>query len=199
MKKRHYQKIEFDVKEFKTNKELFKGVSISDQNLKLKSSKTEMIIFSGSPGSGKSTFFRSYLEGNGYIHVNQDTLRTAQKCYKVAEENLKQGKSVVIDNTNPKADTRQFYSKLAKELGVGCRSFIFNFPKDLVFHLNEMRSINRHRTHNSKNVADVIVHTWYKNFSQPTKSEGFSEILEVNFVPGPFKNNDDENTFFQYT
>ena len=54
----------------------------------------------GSPGSGKSTFWQNYLPN--YSRVNRDTLKTKEKCYKVAEQEILNGKSVVIDNTNPK-------------------------------------------------------------------------------------------------
>lgn len=42
-----------------------------------------MVIFVGSPGAGKSTFWQNYMPD--YIRVNRDTLKTKQKCYKVAE------------------------------------------------------------------------------------------------------------------
>jgi len=86
-----------------------------------------------------------------------------------------------------------------KKLKVEVRAFVFHFEKDLVFHLNEMRSTNVHRDHNSKNVPDVVIHTWYKKFVQPTQKEGFKEVLDVNFCPGPFKNDDDEKTFYSYS
>ena len=35
----------------------------------------ELIVFVGSPASGKSTFFKRYFEPHGYYHVNQDILR----------------------------------------------------------------------------------------------------------------------------
>jgi bifunctional polynucleotide phosphatase/kinase len=43
----------------------------------------EMIIFCGPPGGGKSTFWQTYLQK--YERVNRDTLKTKEKCYKVAE------------------------------------------------------------------------------------------------------------------
>lgn len=52
---------------------------------------------------GKSTFARKYFVPAGYVHVNQDTLKTKDKCLKVAREAVESGKSVVIDNTNPSA------------------------------------------------------------------------------------------------
>jgi bifunctional polynucleotide phosphatase/kinase len=41
-----------------------------------------MVIFVGSPASGKSTFWQTYL--SKYSRINRDTLKTKEKCYKVA-------------------------------------------------------------------------------------------------------------------
>jgi predicted ABC-type ATPase len=38
----------------------------------------ELVIFCGSPGAGKSTFYWDYLEPLGYERVNQDTLKTVR-------------------------------------------------------------------------------------------------------------------------
>jgi bifunctional polynucleotide phosphatase/kinase len=43
---------------------------------KRKNTGPEMVVFVGSPGAGKSTFFRKYFEPLGYARVNQDTLKT---------------------------------------------------------------------------------------------------------------------------
>lgn len=37
----------------------------------------------GQPASGKSTFRKRYLEPNGYVAVNRDTMGTMEKCLKV--------------------------------------------------------------------------------------------------------------------
>ena len=39
-------------------------------------SAVELVIFCGSPGAGKSTFYWDYLEPLGYERVNQDILKT---------------------------------------------------------------------------------------------------------------------------
>ncbi|EDN09052.1 conserved hypothetical protein [Histoplasma mississippiense (nom. inval.)] len=44
-----------------------------------KKSDVELVIFCGSPGSGKSTFYWRYLEPLGYERVNQDILKSLQK------------------------------------------------------------------------------------------------------------------------
>lgn len=70
-----------------------------------------MIIFVGSPGSGKSTFWNNHL--SHYTRVNNDTLKSRDRCLRVAESALASGQSCVIDNTNPDNDARKAYIKLA--------------------------------------------------------------------------------------
>lgn len=45
-----------------------------------------MIVFCGSPGSGKSTFWHTHY--SDYTRVNRDTLKTKEKCLKVADEEI---------------------------------------------------------------------------------------------------------------
>lgn len=47
------------------------------------SAKQEMVLFCGSAGSGKSTFWKNYMKK--YVRVNRDTLNTKEKCLQVAE------------------------------------------------------------------------------------------------------------------
>ena len=61
---------------------------------------------------------QNFLIPRSYVHVNRDTLGSWQKCIQVANDALKEGKSVVVDNTNADAPTRQRYVNLAKENNV---------------------------------------------------------------------------------
>jgi len=70
----------------------------------------------GSAASGKSTFWKTYLPT--YVRVNRDTLKTREKCLKVAEESLEKGENLVIDNTNPVKQDRKAYIDLAKKYGI---------------------------------------------------------------------------------
>lgn len=56
----------------------------------------DIVMFCGSPGSGKSTFFWNHLKPLGYERINQDTLKSRDKCVKVAQEELNSGNSVAI-------------------------------------------------------------------------------------------------------
>jgi len=63
-------------------------------------------------------------------------------------------------------------------------------------HNNDQRKKNNHRKHFSKAVGNVIIHTYYKKLQKPTTEEGFTEVKTVKFIPGPFKNAEDEESFF---
>lgn len=54
-----------------------------DDELTLKDGEQELIIFVGPPGGGKSTFWNNHLKDKGYVRINQDTLKTKEKCLKV--------------------------------------------------------------------------------------------------------------------
>jgi len=186
---------EFDPKKtFKKTGSLFKDKNVTAKEVASKSK--ELIIFVGPPGGGKSTFYKSYL--SDYVHVNNDTLKTKQKCIKTAEEAMTAGKSVVIDNTNPDADTRKTYIELAKKHNYPSRCFLFDVTKDMAFHLNELRKANNQRKHSSNSVADVIIHTWFKRLQKPTKAEGFTEVEVIEPIAGPFVNPEDEEIFFSH-
>jgi bifunctional polynucleotide phosphatase/kinase len=55
------------------------------------------------------------------VHINQDTLKTRQKCVKAVEEAVKEGRSCVVDNTNRDKATRKFYVDLAGKEGISVR------------------------------------------------------------------------------
>ncbi|CAG8770497.1 2087_t:CDS:2, partial [Dentiscutata heterogama] len=85
--------------------------------LALPAGQCEVVMFVGYPASGKSTFAKKWLVNYGYVHVNQDTMKTKQKCIQACETALKENKSVVIDNTNPSIESRKQYIDIAKQYG----------------------------------------------------------------------------------
>jgi bifunctional polynucleotide phosphatase/kinase len=115
------EKDKIEVKGFNPTTVPEEGELIVGKGSKVDFQPKEMVLMVGAPGSGKSTFCKNFLPG--YIRVNRDTLKTKEKCYKVAEENILQGKSVVIDNTNPKKEDRRYFIDLAKKHGLKVRCF----------------------------------------------------------------------------
>ena len=158
-----------------------------------------MILFCGAPGSGKSTFWQSYLKD--YVRVNNDELKTPEKCKKVADAALSQGKSVVIDNTNKTFEQRSRYIPIAKKYNVPYRCILFTTPKEVCIHNNKQRGgVNTARVHLSKKVPPVPIHDWFKNLEMPSiEKEGFSELIRIDFRAGPFVNDEDEKIYNQLT
>ena len=77
----------------------------------------QAIIFIGIQASGKSTFYHTFLEQLGYCHINLDTLNTRNKENILMENCFREGKSFVVDNTNPEMADREKYISKAKENG----------------------------------------------------------------------------------
>jgi bifunctional polynucleotide phosphatase/kinase len=59
-------------------------------------SSQEIVLFTGYPCLGKTSFFRRYFYPVSYEHVNQDILKTRSKCVKAVINALEEGKSVVV-------------------------------------------------------------------------------------------------------
>jgi len=146
----------------------------------LSSDSQEMVLFVGYPAAGKSTFAKTHLIPKGYIHINRDTLKTQEKCQKVAASALDEGKSVVIDNTNGDPSVRKEYIFLAKDRGVPVRCFWFQTSFELAQHLNYFRE--RLTDGESHHVPRVGYATFKKYFQEPTLAEGFTQIKKINFV-----------------
>ncbi|WVF68183.1 polynucleotide kinase 3'-phosphatase [Kwoniella sp. CBS 6097] len=142
----------------------------------------EIVLFVGPPASGKSSFFRKHFASNGYVHINQDTLGTRDRCLKAAELAMKEGKKVVVDNTNRNRETRAHWIRLASRLDVPIRLFHFLCPIDLAKHNNVYRACYAPRNEPSRDLLPMMAFASYASaFEQPHKDEGFDEIRGVNF------------------
>lgn len=156
----------------------------------------EIVLSVGCPASGKSTFSKRHFEPAGYVIVNRDTLKTPAKCQKAAEAALREGKSVVIDNTNPDPSARAPYITMAKKAKVPVRCFVFTTPRAVAEHLNIVRE--KMTEGKVRRIPDVGFNVFGKNFTQPSVKEGLAEVCTVNFVP-TFDSKEDEERFLERT
>lgn len=162
----------------------------------LKDKGQEVILMVAMPASGKSTFCKKHLLPRGYVHVNRDTLKTKEKCMKVMENALSEGKSVVIDNTNPDQDSRKNFLNIAKKFNVPARCFhIHNVDMTLAHHLNMYREkITEGKT---PHIPKLVYHKYNKSFQAPNVSEGFTEIVKIEFYP-EFESKEEEEEFYKF-
>ncbi|KAK4641372.1 DNA kinase/phosphatase Pnk1 [Podospora bellae-mahoneyi] len=142
----------------------------------------EMVLFVGPPGAGKSTFFWKELKPLGYERVNQDLLKSKDKCFKTAAEWLKEGKSVVIDNTNADPETRAQWVDLAKKHKVPIRCVWFKTPLHLCEHNSAVRALNKSLNPEDRQLLPQLAFNGFKSrFKEPKDKEGFDDITEVEF------------------
>uniref|UniRef100_A0A8P4KU11 PNK FHA domain-containing protein n=1 Tax=Dicentrarchus labrax TaxID=13489 RepID=A0A8P4KU11_DICLA len=182
----------FDPRKIDSTAKLYDPPSAS-----LTSSQTEVIVAVGFPASGKSTFFHTHIIPKGYVYVNRDTLGSWQSCVSACERALKEGRSVAVDNTNPEPESRKRYVDVAKATGVPCRCFLFSASLEQAKHNNRFREMTPSDKKHAK-VNDMVFHSYKKHFVAPALSEGFSEILQIHFVP-KFKDSQSETLFRQFS
>ena len=156
----------------------------------------ELVLMVGRPASGKSSFTRRYFVPAGYVQINRDTLTTPVKCQREAQKAIEEGKSVCVDNTNPKAADRAVYIAMAKKKKINVRCFYFKTSPQIASHLNFFR---QNQTNGEVRRIPMVAYRIYdKYFEAPTKAEGIDDVIEVDFHP-KFDNSAEEALFGQWT
>ncbi|XP_075695947.1 bifunctional polynucleotide phosphatase/kinase isoform X2 [Rhinoderma darwinii] len=189
-KKAAFQLPAFDPKALDPNGPLYDPSSST-----LASSSPEVVVTVGFPAAGKSTFIKEHLVPKGYSYANRDTLGTWQKCVAACEDALRNGKRIVIDNTNPDVESRSRYISCAQKAGVPVRCFFFTATLEVAKHNNRFREMTS-KGHVSVN--DMVINSYKSKFVAPSLNEGYSEILKINFVPN-FKDPDLKAVYQQFS
>ncbi|XP_078609417.1 bifunctional polynucleotide phosphatase/kinase-like [Branchiostoma floridae x Branchiostoma japonicum] len=177
-----YRKATFKLPDFDPRKLDADGPLYSTPTASLVSSFPEVIVMVGCPASGKTFFVKQNLVSKGYVHVNRDVLGTWQKCVAACSQALAGGKSVVIDNTNPDVESRKRYVDCARQARAPCRCFVMAASLDLCRHNNRFRDMTYTGAGHVK-VADPVIFSYRKKYVEPQVTEGFDQIVKVNFVP----------------
>lgn len=126
-----------------------------------------MYIFMGMPGSGKSTWYEKHLKPLGWIHANQDILKTKAKVIKTVKDSLVQGKSVAIDGTNPTIEGRKIFIDLAKQ---------YNVPVTILYFVNNGYGFNRLR---QNPVPDIAYNIYFKNLVEPSPQIDGVPVIQI--------------------
>jgi len=158
-----------------------------------------MVLMRGPPGCGKTTFAKKYLVQKGYEWINRDTLKTKKKCLDKTRECLKNGKNVVIDNTNPDSVSREKYIEIGSEYKANIRLFNMKTEREVAEHLNLFRE--RMSKGACKRIPGMVYNIFYKKVREsdpPSLEEGFDEICDIDFIPD-FKDDEEKRLWLQYT
>jgi len=126
-----------------------------------------MFILVGMPGAGKSTFYQNYLQPKGWIHVNQDTLKTKSKVLNAIRIALSSKQSVAVDATNPSPDKRREYLNLAIQ---------YQVPTMILYFVRNGYGWNKLR---ASPVPDIAYNIYYKNLIEPSPEIDGVPVVEI--------------------
>ncbi|EHA19207.1 hypothetical protein ASPNIDRAFT_122702 [Aspergillus niger ATCC 1015] len=149
----------------------------------------ELVIFCGSPGAGKSSFYWEYLEPLKYERVNQDLLKTVrllyclyQTLYGLPSSNTPFYAKPKKYNTNADPETRSEWVEVAKEFNVPIRCVYFTASPALCRHNNAVRAANQTLNPESRTLLPGIAFgDFLRRFKEPLMEEGFQDIIRVEF------------------
>jgi predicted kinase len=135
----------------------------------------EMIIFVGLQAAGKSTYYHANLAAT-HVHVSKDLMKTTRSRdamqLKMIDEALAQGRSVVVDNTNPTPAIRAPLIAIGRRHGARVLAYYFETTvKDAVAR-------NRLREGKAR-VPDVALFVSAKRMVPPGFNEGFDEVRVI--------------------
>lgn len=135
----------------------------------------ECVILIGLPASGKSTFYRERFAGTHDL-VSKDAMRNNRQPQRRQEqlisEALGHGRSVVVDNTNPRVVDRASIITIARRFGADVAGYFF--PTEAAVALRR----NRGRQGRDR-VPDIAIFVAKKRLDPPTYAEGFDELFTV--------------------
>ncbi|GAA6062392.1 hypothetical protein JCM10212_003201 [Sporobolomyces blumeae] len=151
----------------------------------------EVIIFVGSPGAGKTSFYKKHFAPKGYVHINQDTLHTREACLSrlVKTLSVPDPPSCIIDNTSPSRHVRELYVSTVRrqfsELKVKVRCFVFTASRDVCMHNSVYRALYDRVDRGNGKVREMLppiaFDSFRNNYEEPTLDEGFDEIKHIAF------------------
>lgn len=135
----------------------------------------EMIILVGLQAAGKSIFYRSHFAST-HVHISKDLFRhnrhPARRQQQLIEEALQNGRSVVIDNTNPTVEEREQLIQLGHSYGAMVIGYYLESSVKLSLERNKQRT-------GKAQVPDIAIFATRKRLVLPTYAEGFDKLCVV--------------------
>ncbi len=162
--------------EFKLPKRKYLICDKTEQDLPiLKMDQICIVFIIGPPASGKSYFSKILGDKYGCDILESDKIKDKAKMKKKIEEKINNYKSVIVVGTYPKKEDRE---ELIKNIDKKIYKLCINMEtsKELINHMNYFR------VESSKNkiqrIPEVAYRVYYKNYNEPTDTEGFNKIVK---------------------
>lgn len=144
---------------------------------------SELAILVGLPGSGKSSFYRAHLQDT-HVLVSKDLMPNARDRgalqSALVEKALAAGRSVAVDNTNPRRADRAPLVAAARAHGARVVAYV------LATTVRECLARNHGREGKAR-VPPVAIHTAAKKMESPSLAEGLDAVLYVRAEAGRFE------------
>lgn len=154
-----------------TDRDIIRDTTLLNIDPSLAASKL-LIMMIGPQGAGKSYLSEILAEQYRGTILSKDLHKS--KMDKMFNNNIEQGVTVILDNTNPSKDKREQYLSKAIDHGYQCVAIFFKITKDLSIHLSHMRA-----QLGGKWIPPVARHTYYKHLEHPSPQEGFRQIITL--------------------
>jgi predicted kinase len=143
--------------------------------------RAELAILIGLPGSGKTSFARAHLAS--HVHVSKDLMpnvaRRDARQLALVHEALATGRSVVVDNINPRVADRAPLVAAARERSAAVVGYMLD--------ADVQECLRRNRAREGKaRVPDVAIFVNRKRLQLPTLAEGFDALYRVRAIEGRF-------------
>jgi len=138
----------------------------------------EVIILTGIPASGKSTFLEKYFSDTHKI-VSLDLIKTRRREKNLLMKYISEKLNIIIDNTNPSVSDRRRYINLFKTYNYTIICYYLNSIPD------ECKIRNNNRI-GKKKVPEVAIDVIYSELQTPDLYEGFDKLYYVKIENNKF-------------
>ena len=131
----------------------------------------EFVIMTGYPGSGKSTYVNQvYGANSNYVILHGIDYKNVAKIIAAATPHIKEGKSIVIDSTNPSKKKRAIYIDFAKSANLAPKCVYMSTSFEDSYERNKQRP-------EATQVPLIAFNIYKKNFEMPSIDEGCSVLI----------------------
>jgi len=127
----------------------------------------------GPQACGKSTLSKYLSKKYNLGIINLDTQKTKSKMNKLFEKfkNNQQINGIIIDNTNPDNNTRNYW--LSKVNNWKITIIYFNIPKQISIHLTRYRMY-----HGGSKIPSIAINIYYKKLMIPKYNDSNIKVIE---------------------